>query len=71
MKNEIKICDKCEYININTIVPKIKQLDDTCDIKIGCCNFCGMCKTSAFLIKNGIPITAKNEDLLIEKLKSN
>lgn len=69
MKNEIKICDNCKYININTIVPKIRQLDEFCDIKIGCNKVCSMCKSGAYLIKNGIPITAKDEDGLIEKLK--
>lgn len=70
MNNEIKICNKCDSINIKTIIPKIKQLDSTCDIKIGCCNFCTICRENAFLIKNGIPIIAKDEDSLIEKLKS-
>ena len=71
MKNEIKICNNCKFINIKTIIPKIRQLDKDSEIKVGCCNFCSMCKESAFLIKNGIPLTAKDEDLLIEKLKSN
>lgn len=71
MKNEIRICDKCKFINIKKIVPKIKEIDPNCTIKIGCCNFCGMCKECAFAIKNGIPLTAKTEDLLIEKLKLN
>ena len=65
----IKICDKCRGTNVETLVPRIKEILPDAEIQIGCQNFCGIGQTKAFLILNHKPIIAENEDELIEKLK--
>lgn len=69
MNNEFRICDKCKATNVDTLMPRLKELDPNCDIKVGCQNFCGIGMTKSFAIVNNIPIIATNEDELIEKIK--
>ena len=66
--NIIKICDKCKGTNINTLLPKLKQLKNI-SIEIGCQNLCGIGRTKSFCILNNIPIIADNEEDLLYKIK--
>lgn len=68
--NRFRICDICKATNIETLVPRLKELDKDAEITIGCQNFCGVGATKSFAIVNNIPIIAQNEDELIEKIKA-
>lgn len=67
--NKIGICNKCKGVNYKSIIQKIKELDNTIQINIGCQNFCGIGRTKPFVILNHIPIIANNEDELLDKIK--
>jgi uncharacterized protein YuzB (UPF0349 family) len=67
--NKFAICDVCEATNINTLVPRLKEIDPNAEIEIGCQSFCGIGATKSFAIVNNIPIIADNEDELISKIK--
>ena len=69
MSNEFRICDKCKGTNIKTLVPKLKLIDFSADIIIGCQNLCGIGRNKSFIILNHIPIIAETEEQLIEKVK--
>ncbi|NLL44640.1 MAG: DUF1450 domain-containing protein [Mollicutes bacterium] len=69
MANQFRVCDCCKATNINTLVPRLKEIDNEAEIIIGCQNFCGIGATKSFAIVNGIPIVTDNEDSLIEKIK--
>lgn len=67
--NNIKICDKCKGTNIQTLIPKLKEVDNEININVGCHNFCGIGLKKSFAILNNIPITADDEDSLITEIK--
>lgn len=64
----IKVCNKCKGTNIDTLVPRIKEIYPEAEIEIGCQNMCGIGYSKSFLILDFIPIIANHEDELIEKL---
>ena len=67
--NEFRICDKCKGTNVSTLEKKLKELDPSANIKIGCQNMCGIGAKKPFAIVNHIPIVAEDENELIEKVK--
>lgn len=67
--NEFKICDICEAVDEESLTKKLKELDPNCTILVGCHGFCGIGATKPFVIVNGIPAIAENEELVIEKVK--
>ncbi len=69
--NQFRICNKCKAINSKSLISKLKELDDSAEIIIGCQNFCGIGRNKNFVIMNHIPIIADSEDELIEKIKTN
>lgn len=69
MSNVFKICDKCKKTNVSTLVPKLKEIDPSAIIKIGCQNYCGVGRNKCFVFINNIPINALTEDELIIKVK--
>lgn len=69
MNNEFRICDKCKAINVDTLKPRLQEVDPNADIKVGCQNFCGIGMKKSFAIVNNIPVIAETEDELIDKIK--
>lgn len=68
--NNFKTCDICEGINIDTLVPKLKELDKAAEIEIACHGFCGIGAEKPFVILNNIPIIKDTEEELIEEIKN-
>lgn len=69
MANQFRICNKCKAMNVDSIIPRLKEIDDNAEIIVGCQNFCGIGQTKAFAIVNHVPIIALNEDELVSKIK--
>lgn len=66
---EVKICNKCLATNIDTLVPRLKEIDSNINIVIGCQNMCGIGMTKSFAIVDHIPVIADSEDELVTKIK--
>ncbi|WP_235680369.1 DUF1450 domain-containing protein [Paenibacillus albicereus] len=67
--NDIRICDKCKFTRVKTLLPKLQKLDPEADIKVGCKSYCGPCGKRAFVFINGRYVTAPTEDEVLEKVK--
>jgi len=67
---KIEICDKCKATNINSLVPKIKDISDNIEIKIHCIQFCGIGRDKIVVLFNNIPIIGDTEEDIIKKLKN-
>lgn len=66
-----KVCDKCKAVNINSLVPKLKEINPNANIDIRCHNFCGVGRSRPFVIIDHIPVIADTEEELIKKVKEN
>ncbi|MDD3393008.1 MAG: DUF1450 domain-containing protein [Bacilli bacterium] len=69
MKNQFKICNRCRATNIETLKPRLEELDSDAEIIVGCQNMCGIGAVKSFAIVNNMPIIAANEDELVDKIK--
>ena len=58
MNNEFRICDKCKATNVDTLKPRLQEVDPNASIKVGCQNFCGIGMKKSFAIVNNIPVIA-------------
>lgn len=67
--NEFKVCDICEAVNSESIIKRLKEIDPTAEIIVGCQGFCAVGATKPFVIVNGIPAIAETEDEVINKVK--
>lgn len=67
--NKLLICDKCEAVNVDSILAKIKALSVVFEIEIGCHNMCAVGQKKPFVILNGQVIIGDNETELINKIK--
>lgn len=67
--NQFKICDKNKLSSVDGFVKKLKEIDSSAEVIVGCQNICGICRTKPFTIVNGMPIIANTEDELISKIK--
>lgn len=69
MMNQFRVCNKCKATNIDTLIPRLKELDNNAEIIVGCQNFCGIGAKKSFVICNHVPIVAESEDEVIDKVK--
>ena len=67
--NEFKTCDECSGFDSNKLVKKLKEIDESADIKIGCQNMCAIGAKRPFVIVNGILFVEETIEKLIEKIK--
>jgi len=69
VKNEFKVCDRCKGSHLATLIPRLKELDDQAEIKVGCHSYCGPGRDAPFAFVNNKPVLGTNEDDLIKKIK--
>ncbi|MBP2001329.1 uncharacterized protein YuzB (UPF0349 family) [Paenibacillus shirakamiensis] len=67
MANDIRVCDKCNFVRLKTFVPKLQKMAPDAEIKVGCKSYCGPCGKRAFVYVNGRYISAPTEDEVIAK----
>lgn len=67
--NKFGICDRCKATNVKSLVSKLRKIDESAVISIGCQSVCGIGRNKPFVICNDKLIVADNEDELITKVK--
>lgn len=68
MANDIRVCDKCKFTKLKSIVPKLQKMAPDADIKVGCKSYCGPCGKRAFVFINGRYISAPTEEEVLAKV---
>lgn len=67
--NEFKTCNKCSGFDSEDLVNKLKKLDSTAKVIVGCQSMCAIGYKNPFVIVNGIPVIANSIDELIGKVE--
>ncbi|MBE6138168.1 MAG: DUF1450 domain-containing protein [Firmicutes bacterium] len=66
--NKLGVCDKCKAVDYKSIIDRVKKLDPSIEINIGCQNICGIGRTKPFVILNHKPVIGNNEEDLLKKI---
>ncbi|MBY9082516.1 DUF1450 domain-containing protein [Paenibacillus sp. HN-1] len=69
MANDIRICDKCNYMSVKSVLSKLRKMAPDAEIQIGCKSYCGPCGKRAFIYINGRYISAPTEDEVLKKVE--
>ncbi|ANS73815.1 hypothetical protein AWM70_03870 [Paenibacillus yonginensis] len=69
MANDIRVCDKCKFTRIKSIVPKLQKMAPDAEIKVGCKSYCGPCGKRAFVYINGRYVSAPTEEEVLAKVE--
>ncbi|RXZ82227.1 DUF1450 domain-containing protein [Paenibacillaceae bacterium] len=67
MANDIRICDKCKHMKVNSSLKKLGEMVPDAEVKVGCKSYCGPCARYAFVFINGRYVTAPTEDEVLVK----
>ncbi|MFB5760457.1 DUF1450 domain-containing protein [Paenibacillus medicaginis] len=67
MANDIRVCDKCQFVRMKSIIPKLQKMAPDAEIKIGCKSYCGPCGKRAFVYVNGRYVSAPTEEEVLVK----
>ncbi len=67
--NEFKTCNKCSGFNSEELVKKLREIDETAKIIVGCQSMCAVGAKRPFVIVNGIPVIGNSIDELIENAR--
>jgi len=67
--NEFKLCDICAAVDSVSIINRLKKIDPSANIIVGCQGFCAIGAVKPFVIVNGIPVIEETEDEVINKIK--
>jgi uncharacterized protein YuzB (UPF0349 family) len=68
--NEFKTCNICQGFDYEVLVSKLKELDSSANIILGCQSMCAIGATKPFVIVNGIPVIGENIEEVIEKVSN-
>ena len=66
---KISICNKCKFFNHKEIIKLLDENFENINYEIGCNNMCGVGRNNIVLFVNNKPVSAKNKDELIKKIR--
>lgn len=66
---KFEVCDKCKGTNVKSLVPKLRTLDPTAEIKTRCIRFCGVGREKIVILMNQVPIIGETEEEILGKIK--
>ena len=67
--NEFRTCNICKGFDSEELIKKLKEVDSSANVVVGCQNMCAIGAKRPFVIVNGIPLMADTIDGLIEEVK--
>lgn len=65
---KLELCNKCKATNVNSLLPKIRNISDDIEIIIHCIQYCGIGRDRIVVLLDHIPIIGDTEEEVIEKI---